>query len=179
MTTGKTEILSSDASCVRCRQPLWVRLMTLLCVLVMAGSCSDDKVSYCAFKAISPEGWSPTMALHFKCEDRKSVSGETLKVVIRHDNTFPYRDITLMLDVIDKEGKVEHKRLSVPVADEYGNWLGVGFGTLYQCEAEVKNNIATEDVKMVVLWLALAGGKPVPGISEVGVVIGTSLSEKK
>gem|GEM_PF-521692 len=142
----------------------------LLLVLSLCG-CSDEKVLYSNFKTLPEEGWWAKLALHYDCERTDSAGLEDVTVSVRHDVSYAYRTLELVADLIGESGSVVRRRVSIPVTDEYGNWAGSGFGSLFQCDAVVMRGVEASAVSKVVLWQVMPGSGRLKGLTEVGVKI--------
>ncbi len=150
----------------------------LVMVLLSLTGCDAEHVVYSSFKQLPEDGWQRKMALHYTCETTDSVQRADVTVSVRHDASYAYRTLELVVDMISETGKVERRNVSIPVTDEYGNWTGSGFGALYHTEAKVARDISPEASLKVVVWQAMCEGDTLKGISEIGVKITESGREK-
>ena len=57
------------------------------------------------------------------------------------------------------------------LADEYGNWRGGGFGSLYQETVGIADVIAPEDARAVVVWQTMQGCDTLQGLDDVGIIV--------
>lgn len=98
---------------------------------LMLSSCLGGEESI--YHDIPPQGWSYAHTLTF---DLKPGDGELL-VGIRHDTTYPYSN--LWLEISDNAGS-RPDTVEITLCDNFGRWLGNGFGGSYQLETPVKKN---------------------------------------
>jgi len=91
--------------------------------------------------------WQKSAPLQFTPEYGDSSATYTVSLAVRHDAQYPYRDLALHLTMTsepDSAGGVqeEYRKVTFHLADTLGNWLGTGFGTLYQQQCEVLRHVS-------------------------------------
>lgn len=143
-------------------------LVTLLIV-----SCSPPRRhSLGGFVAIDPiEGWHRTMPIEFAPQYSDSTATYDISVAVRHTNDFNYKALPLVVDLIDDAGIFKRYSVTMAVADDYGDWRGTGFGTLFQCRAVVARGVRAEQARRVVVWQALADTVTLTHITDVGILV--------
>lgn len=99
-----------------------------------------------------------------------TVQAYDLEIALRHNNSYPYRNFSLVVDLIGK-GSVKRHELKTEFADGYGNWKGTGFGALYQIKVPVGTIQASDSIKSIVLWQSMRDCECVKGIEDVGVMM--------
>ena len=147
--------------------------MVVLCLLV---ACEPKNGSSASFKTLPEDhGWEASMPLEFTPSYSDSNATYDIVVAVRHTNAYKYSNLPLAVDIMsDSTTAVRRVKVSLDIADDYGNWHGTGFGTIYQCKAVVARHVAPATAKKVIIWQVIADTTALTGISEVGVI--TSLN---
>ncbi|MBR1803361.1 MAG: gliding motility lipoprotein GldH [Muribaculaceae bacterium] len=148
-------------------------LLLLLMAVALFGACAPEERSYGEFRSLpAVEGWSHTMPLVFEPQYADSTATYDVTVGIRHTNAYAYRNVSLMVDLMDSTATVkQRKMINLQLADEYGNWLGTGFGALFQCKARVATAVKPTDAHRVVVWQVMGDTVLVKNVTEVGILI--------
>lgn len=116
------------------------------------------------------EGWFATMPARFKPELVDTmVDSYNVEIAIRHSNKYPYRNLSLVVDLIGS--RIDRRQVQIELADAYGNWLGAGFGALYQVKKTVVTDVPRDDLKSVIVWQSLKNCDSIQGIENVGLII--------
>lgn len=110
------------------------------------------------------------MPLHFTPQYADSLHSYTMSVAVRHDNEYPFANVGLTVDFFGTDTLIERKHIDLPLADAAGNWLGGGFGALYQASTPLCTGLAAGKVTKVVVWQGL-NTDTLPHITEVGIII--------
>ena len=136
-------------------------------------ACTTEP-SYSVFKQVpQAEGWGHTMPLVFAPQIEDSSATYDLEVAIRHTNSYEYRNLFLMIDLMDDSAHVQQRRMvKMELADAYGNWLGTGFGSVFQCRSWVAKAVNPSALHRVVIWQTMGGDSLLlKGITDVGVIM--------
>ena len=149
---------------------VWV--ISALFALSMAVSCRDSaSYLYTDFRSIPQSQWRPAQPITFDISCRDSLTQRAqLTVVVRHDNFYPHRDITLWVDVIDTAFRATRHRLNIVLADENGQWRSRGFGSVYEASASLSAPVNPQAIRRVVMWNGI-NDSILYGISDVGLSI--------
>ena len=145
-------------------------LFVAAAMLIMACCVKKPVMAHAHFKHLPAAGWQPMMPLTFKPVYDDSTARYDIALVVRHDNSYRYRNLPLVADVIGAEGARERKTLDLALADEFGNWTGGGFGALYQNKAVLSQGLKPVDARSVVVWLAMPACDTLCGITDVGII---------
>lgn len=113
------------------------------------------------------------MPLVFAPQIDDSSATYDLEVAIRHTNSYEYRNLCLMIDLMDDSTHVQQRRMvKMELADAYGNWLGTGFGSVFQCRSWVAKAVNPSALHRVVIWQAMGDDSLLlKGITDVGVIM--------
>lgn len=147
-------------------------VMTIAAALLILSGCERKPVmAHAHFKHLPANGWQRIMPLTFTPEYDDSTATYDLALAVRHENTYRYRNLSLIVDVIATDSTVSRHSLDIALADEYGNWSGGGFGTLYQDEVSVVTGILPDEARSLVVWQAMEGCDTLSGLVNVGIIV--------
>ena len=145
--------------------------IVIAAAMLVMGSCDRKPVmAHSAFVHLPNGGWQRTMPLSFRPEYDDSAARYDVTLAVRHDNSYRYSNLSLVVDVIAADSTVSRKRVNMALADGYGNWTGGGFGTLYQVTEPVALGISPVDARSVVVWQAMNGCDTLRGLADVGII---------
>ena len=139
-------------------------------MLIMAGCQRKPVLAHAQFFHLPADGWIQSAPLTFSPEYDDSARTYNLMLAVRHRNSYRYRNLSLVVDVIASDSVVTRKTVNLPLADEYGNWRGAGFGALYQDTVGIAGVIDPGDARSVVVWQAMAGCDTLRGLADVGLI---------
>lgn len=141
-------------------------------VLMCLGACAPEHSPYSEFRTLDTDGWHATMPLRFAPTlDTAVTSLCCVEVAVRHNNSFPYCNLNLVVDFIDSTYKVTRHNVAVPISNEQGSWTGNGFGRLYQDKVVVAGAVDPSSLRSIVVWQAMKGCDKVTDIENVGIII--------
>lgn len=149
-------------------------LPAILTLMVCLGACAPKHSSYSTFKTIPAEGWNKTLVLEFTPAFADSAKLYDVSLAIRHTNNYEFSNLNLVVDIIGNNGNITRKTVDFKVADNYGNWLGSGFGALYQCSNVIATGVSPDQMKSIVVWQAMGSHKVVHNVADVGVTVSPS-----
>ena len=140
--------------------------------LIVFAACQRKPVmAHAQFMHLPIQGWQRTMPLTFLPEYDDSASTYRLTLAVRHDNAYVYRNLSLAVDIIGVDSTVNRKVIDLPLADEYGNWAGGGFGALYQDKTVVDADVTPDEARSVVVWHTMSGCDTLRGVVDVGIIV--------
>lgn len=116
-------------------------------------------------------GWMQSEPLTFSPEYDDSTLTYSLTLAVRHGNVYRYSNLSLVVDMIAVDSTVNRQLLDMSLADEYGNWKGGGFGSLYQDTISIAGVIAPEDARSIIVWQAMEGCDTLRGLADIGVFV--------
>ncbi len=94
-----------------------------------------------------------------------------VSLAIRHTNNYEFSNLNLAVDIIGDSGKITRKAVDFKVADNYGNWLGSGFGALYQCSSVIATGVRPDQMKGIVVWQTMRGHDVIHNVVDVGITV--------
>lgn len=100
---------------------------------IICAACTPHSSYYSEFHNFGDEGWPYVRSLTFTVDTLRTDSPETLYVSLRHDNSYPYRNLWLEVTYPTAQG-LAIDTLNIELADIYGRWYGKGIGVSYQLQ---------------------------------------------
>lgn len=147
-----------------------VALATVAVILTLAGCHHKPVMSHTRFINLPVAGWQRTMPLTFIPEYDDSTMNYTLSLAVRHDNAYPYRNLSMIVDIIAEDSTVTRQAINMDLADEYGNWTGGGFGTLYQSRVILMQDASPATASSLVVWQTMDGCDTLRGLVDLGLI---------
>lgn len=148
----------------------------MVCALPFLGACSFKQSSTSQFKTLPSRGWSKEMPIKFVPEYADSSLTYDIKLAIRHNTSYQYGNLSLVVDLIDSVKVVNRNNVDFEISDSYGNWLGSGFGALYQLNVVIAQDIKPRDVNSIVIWQSMNNCDNVMSITDIGIIVTPSKS---
>lgn len=148
--------------------------MTMIIVaamLILPGCEHKPVMSHARFVHLPSMGWLSSLPLSFEPEFDDSTRVYELTLAVRHDNSFAYRNLSLVVDVIAADSTINRRSVNMVLADEFGNWTGGGFGALYQLAVPVAKGITPSQARRIVVWQTMAGCDTLHGLTTLGLVV--------
>lgn len=153
------------------RMTVVMTMVVTTAVALMLWGCGKRPVmSQASFVHLQSGGWRHDAPLAFTPQYADSATTYSLTLAVRHTNSYAYSNLSLVVDVINVDSLVTRHKLDMRLADGYGNWLGGGFGTLYQDTAMVAAVIDPDDATRVIVWQAMQGCDTLRGITDIGLI---------
>lgn len=146
-------------------------LLVVVAVVFVMGSCQRKPVmSHSRFIQLPLDGWQRTMPLTFVPEYDDSTGSYDIVLAVRHAGSYRYRNLSLVVDVIAADSTLNRQNIDMTLADEYGNWKGGGFGTLYQMTAPVLAGITPDQARSVVVWQVMNRVDTLRSLESMGLI---------
>ena len=146
-------------------------MVFIAAVMVILASCERKPVmAHAQFVTFSATGWHATMPLKFNPVYDDSTARYDIALAVRHDNSYRYRNLSLVIDVIAADSTISRQYVDMVLADQYGNWTGGGFGALYQDKVDLLHGMAPDGARAVVVWQTMQGCDTLTGLVNVGLV---------
>lgn len=146
--------------------------MVIAAAMLMMLSCDRKPVlSHAHFTHLSRDGWQRTLPLTFQPEYDDSTAVYDILLAVRHDNSYRYRNLSLVVDMFAADSTVNRRTVDMALADEYGNWTGGGFGALFQDKLSIASDVTPDDARAVVVWQAMPGCDTLQGLVNIGIIV--------
>ncbi len=152
-------------------------MVLLTAIAICLDACAPKHSSYSSFVPVPADGWSKTLVLSFKPECADSLARYDVRLAVRHTSAYKYGNLSMAVDIVNGRGSAVRKTVNFRVADSYGNWVGSGFGSLYQCSAVVARGLTLGQMRSIAVWQTMGGCDVVAGVAEVGVIISPSAAQ--
>ncbi len=151
------------------------RLAQLVAVLLLAclSACGPRRATSAVFHALDARsGWNRTMPLVFEPQYADSTATYDLMLALRHTNAYRYANLSLVVDVMPAGSTkpAQRRAIDIKLADTGGNWIGAGFGSLYQTKVMLARGVTPQQAERVVVWQAMADVPTVDQLTEVGII---------
>jgi len=144
--------------------------IVLLVLNLLVTACSSQSQTDVQFKQLPSQGWNQLLPLSFAPIFVDSMQTYDLAIVVRHSNNYAYRNLPLVVDCIADDSTLWRQQVQVVLADNYGGWLGGGFGSLYQCVIPLATDVRPQQVHKIILWQVMDSCSTLKGIEEIGVI---------
>ena len=125
---------------------------------------------YTEFRHIPACGWLKESPLHFTPSYADSTHRYNISLAVRHDSEFTFSNLSMTIDIFGNDSIIERKRVNLNLADSAGNWLGSGFGALYQLQAPLRAGTRAGEVTKIVVWQSL-DTDTLSHLTEVGIIL--------
>lgn len=142
----------------------------LIALAACCAACDPSQASQGQYVHLPATGWDSSLPLRFTPSLPDSAACYDLTVAVRHNATYGYRNLSLVVDLLDDSARVERHKAHFVLADDYGNWLGTGFGTLYQSRLTVARRVPAERARRVVVWQSMTDCPVLRGVEDVGLI---------
>ena len=165
MRTEETRTNRNEMQADRKRKTITMKLkqiiMTTAASVLLFVACATDR-QYHQYQHVNSEGWDKNDTVRFIPDtplptDRAS----QCHIGIRHDDSYPYRDIWLAIG---------HDTVHVYLADKDGNWIGDGIGQMRQLEVPINLHHATDSITRIDVTHIMEHN-PLPGLHNIGLRI--------
>lgn len=149
--------------------------VVIAAVVLMAACCQRKPVlPHASFKHVPSVGWLRSAPLSFTPEFDDSAATYDIMIAVRHSNTYAFSNLSLAVDLIAEDSTVARYPVSIALADEFGNWTGGGFGTMYQVTVPVTEGVTPARAARLLVWQVMAPGDTLAGIEDVGIIASPS-----
>lgn len=110
------------------------------------------------------------MPLSFVPQYDDSTASYDITLAVRHAASYHYRNLSLVVDVIDADSTVNRHNVDMMLADQYGNWSGGGFGTLYQASIPIVASVKPSQARSIIIWQSMNGIDTLRGLESLGLI---------
>ena len=146
-------------------------IMLIAAVMFIVPSCQRKPVmAHAAFVHLPTGGWKVGTPLTFRPEYDDSTLTYSLVLAIRHDNSYRYSNLPLVVDLVADDSLVSRHKLDLTLADEYGNWTGGGFGAYFQDTVTIAAVVDPGDAKRVIVWQSIDSCDMLKGLVDIGLI---------
>lgn len=155
------------------RKPITVALLALL------GMACTRNITYSDIRPTSGGSWGRDEIIEFTVQDPDTIQPQSLYFLLRNDNTYPYSNLFLIVEMNFPDGTSQRDTLEYEMADAQGNWLGSGTGSVIENKLGYRKDVVfpTKGVYTFTVSQAMRkngsveGIESLPGILDVGLQI--------
>lgn len=108
-------------------------------------SCNHDEVYY-RYNEIKDGEWGKNDTLFFNIDSIENGIYD-INVDISNNINYPYQNIWLLIQNNLADSTFQERVLELQIADKGGNWLGDGFGSLYQLSIPLRSKSKLDSVQ--------------------------------
>lgn len=142
----------------------------MIMILVCLGSCQPKHTDFTEFRHIPACGWLKESPLHFTPSYADSTHIYNISLAVRHDSRFSFSNLSMTIDIFGNDSIIERKRMNLNLADSAGNWLGSGFGALYQLQTPLLTGTRAGEVTKIIVWQSL-DTDTLSHLTDVGIIL--------
>ena len=139
-------------------------------VALFVAGCDRPVLPHSQFIHLSDTGWLRQSPLTFHPVYDDSTRVYNITLAVRYQSSYAFGTLPLAVDVVDADSVARRQLIDMRLADEYGNWSGGGFGSLYQQQVSIAHAVKPSQVSAVVVWHAVDSCQCLKGIADVGIV---------
>ena len=140
-------------------------------MLIITACTRKPVMAHAQFVNMPSHGWQQDLPLAFTPIYDDSTLTCDVMLTIRHDNSYSYRNLSMAVDIIAADSTVRRQHVNMPLADEYGNWTGGGFGALYQASVFIARDLLPTQASRIVVWQTMADCDTLTGLVNMGLTV--------
>lgn len=139
--------------------------------ILFLASCSNGTL-YTQEHELNPEGWSKTEVLEYEANLQKTDSACSIVLNVRHDATFGSQNLWLFTAIETPSGEVTRDTIECLLADNLGEWLGSGWGSLREIHVILSPKFMVKETGVYKFYVRHGmRQEPLQGVSDVGIEI--------
>ena len=143
------------------------------CLFICFGAAtfiSCREASYEMYHNITGSQWDKEQKLLFHFDSLDASQLFKISLLVRHGNTYPFRNIWFFISTYYPNGEVEKDTVNMFLANLKGQWLGVSGGGLITCEQKIKPFYSFRQSGTIVMELVHGMRvNPLPNVYNVGL----------
>lgn len=116
------------------------KVLLLLGVLLLAASCNKNVV-FSKYQTFKDNEWLAKDKAVFDLEITDTQALNTISLMIRHGDAYPYNNLFLFVTTSYPDGKVLKDTMEVVLANQKGEWQGSGVGDIFDLKVPIKKNV--------------------------------------
>ena len=140
-------------------------------MLIITACTRKPVMAHAQFVNLPSHGWQQDLPLAFTPIYDDSTLTCDVMLTILHDNSYSYRNLSMAVDIIAADSTVHRQQVNMPLADEYGNWTGGGFGALYQASVFIARDLLPTQASRIVVWQTMADCDTLTGLVNMGLTV--------
>lgn len=108
------------------------RLLYILLLLLLFG-CKTNNL-YTESQKVDENGWRIDSAYSFQFEIADTTKTYMLELMVRNTPTYKYQNLWLFVKKVEPNFTYINDTTQLFLADDFGNWVGNGIGSIYSAE---------------------------------------------
>ena len=104
----------------------------ILCYIIL--SACINKNTHIDFRSFKNAEWDKDSICQFEVSILDTINPYQIFIETRNNNSYPYRNIWLFVDIKTPSGNIRKDTLGFDLADDFGKWYGQGI-SVYKLEA--------------------------------------------
>jgi gliding motility-associated lipoprotein GldH len=117
-----------------------VKLSIIAAVVSVFAACSNNNLFFKTVK-IPDEGWYKNEAANFNVTVNDTLSGYDFYLIVRNNNDYRYSNLFVFLNTVLPNGNKTRDTIEVVLADNFGRWLGKGWGAVKENKLLLKKSL--------------------------------------
>lgn len=117
-----------------------VLIPALLLAVTLLISCNTGSI-YSESESIPGYKWDVDNIITFRAPVTDTLNSYDINLLIRTDNSYPYRNIFLFIKTMSPAGRAIKDTIEYFLADEKGDWYGSGLGDINDLSVPFKANV--------------------------------------
>lgn len=147
------------------------KIATLLLLPLLLVACHKSDVLHRAYAHVARSGWEQQDTLFFYPELHGEKPRGMLEIWSRNNNNYPYQNLWLFLVVENKEQTILSDTIELQLANDFGKWIGDGWGTRYHTTYSYPDPIAIKGDSLRIGIVHGMRDKSLRGITDIGISI--------
>ena len=156
-----------------------MRKSPAIVLLALLGIACTRGITYSSIQATSDGSWGRDELMEFSVKDPDTLQPQSLYLLLRNDNTYPYSNLYVIVEMTNPDGSSQRDTLEYEMADAQGRWLGSGAGSVVENKLGYKKDVVfpTKGVYTFTVSQAMRkngsveGIESLPGVLDVGLQI--------
>jgi gliding motility-associated lipoprotein GldH len=112
----------------------------LAIAMLLFTSCSNNVV-YSKYQTFSEQNWYAKDKAVFDVDITDTQTLNTISLMVRHGDTYPYSNMFLYVTSKYPDGKVLIDTMEIVLANQKGEWVGSGAGDIFDVRIPIKKNV--------------------------------------
>ena len=156
-----------------------MRKSIVVVLLSLSGIACTRQISYSSIQPTSGGSWGREEIMEFTVQDPDTVQQQSLYILLRNDNTYPYSNLFLIVEMTYPDGTSQRDTLEYEMADAEGHWLGSGSGSAIENKLGYRKDVVFPAKGVYTFTVSQAmrkngsveGIESLPGVLDVGLQI--------
>ena len=156
-------------------------IVSILVMLVVSlASCTNRGVVYDEFVSIDKTTWDKDSLAVFRATVPDTTTAYDVELQVRNDNSYPYANLWLFVDVIDAAGHTRRDTVECILANPDGSWRGAGWGSLYTVRCPYMMNVRFQSDGACTFRLTHGmRTETLGGVTDIGLIISKHKTEER